>query len=347
MNNHKNLFTILGEWWDARQAERRASTQESIPGRWTRLLPTPGNALFTLLLVLALFWAQTVGALPLPTTRYSQSTSTATIPYQGRLADADGNPLTDTVNMIFRLYGQASGGAPLWEEQWTGSNGVQVSDGLFNVMLGSLDPIPREVITGHNNLFLGITVGTDDEMQPRVQLGSVPFAVQALTVPDGSVTTTKIANGAVTRAKLGTASVDRTKLAPMTGIVWESPPVSFLEKATEWAPGKNQIWDISRYLHEAGVPDDAEIILLGWRPSMLSDVSGFRLLNGDDQEVGTVTLGTALAELTWSPVGMEYGTPVAIPGSTRKLDYYSVGGYWKEPASLDTSRRLLIVYGWK
>jgi len=38
-------------------------------------------------------------------------------------------------------------------------------------------------------------------MTPRVQLGSVPFAVQALTVPDGSVTTAKIADGAVTQVK--------------------------------------------------------------------------------------------------------------------------------------------------
>jgi hypothetical protein len=36
-----------------------------------------------------------------------------------------------------------------------------------------------------------------------VQLGSVPFAVQALTVPDGSVTSAKIADGAVTQTKLG------------------------------------------------------------------------------------------------------------------------------------------------
>jgi hypothetical protein len=40
-------------------------------------------------------------------------------------------------------------------------------------------------------------------MAPRVQLRSVPFAVQALTVPDGSVTTAKIADEAVTQVKLG------------------------------------------------------------------------------------------------------------------------------------------------
>jgi len=167
--------------------------------RW--LLPTPGNVLFTLLVVAGLLWASSAGALPLGAALTS-STSTSTIAYQGRLADADGNPLTDTYNMIFRLYEAASGGVPLWEEQWTGSNGVQVSDGLFNVMLGSLTAIPQSVITGNDTLFLGITVGTDDEMTPRVQLGSVPFAVQALTVPDGSVTTAKIADEAVTQAKL-------------------------------------------------------------------------------------------------------------------------------------------------
>ena len=70
-------------------------------------------------------------------------------------------------------------------------------------MLGSLTTIPSSLVTSHSSLFLGITVGTDDEMSPRVQLGSVPFAVQALTVPDGSVTTAQIADRAVTQAKLG------------------------------------------------------------------------------------------------------------------------------------------------
>ena len=169
--------------------------------RWRRLLPTPGNVLFTLLVVAALFWAQTAGAIPL---QNAASTASGTIAYQGRLADAVGTPLSDRYPMGFRLYASDSPDAlPLWTEEWTGTSSVVVSDGLFNVMLGSLTPISQQIITGNNSLFLGITVGNDDEMSPRIQLGSVPFAVQALTVADGSISTAQIADGSVTQAKLG------------------------------------------------------------------------------------------------------------------------------------------------
>jgi hypothetical protein len=171
------------------------------PVIWRKWLPSRGNVLFTLLVIGLFFWAQNAGAISIGAPM-AAPTSTAGIPYQGRLADKSGAPLTQTVNMIFRLYSVASGGSPLWEEQWTGSNSVQVSDGLFNVMLGSVTPIPPSVITGNSNLFLGITVGTDSEMSPRVQLGSVPFATQALTVPDGSITSGKLADRSITLSKL-------------------------------------------------------------------------------------------------------------------------------------------------
>lgn len=168
---------------------------------WHKWLPSRGNVIFTLLMIGILLWAQKVGAISLGAP-LAAGISTSTIAYQGRLADSGGTPITNTVNMIFRLYAAASGGAPLWEEQWTGANSVQVSDGLFNVMLGSVTPIAPTVMTNNSNLFLGITVGTDSEMSPRVQLGSVPFATQALTVPDGSITNAKIADGVITKAKL-------------------------------------------------------------------------------------------------------------------------------------------------
>jgi len=92
--------------------------------------------------------------------------------------------------MEFRIYDVPTGGTPLWEEYWTGGNSVQVSDGLFNVMLGSIDNTLTSAIAGHNELYLGITVGTDGEMSPRAQLGSVPYAMTShrafvLGAPDG------------------------------------------------------------------------------------------------------------------------------------------------------------------
>ena len=98
----------------------------------------------------------------------------------------------------------------------TGGNSVNVSDGLFNVMLGSLDNTLASAIAGHDELYLGITGGTDSEMSPRVPLGSVPFSFQAqeaLTVSDGSVTTNKIADGAVTLSKVADGSITTNKIA--------------------------------------------------------------------------------------------------------------------------------------
>ncbi len=111
---------------------RLSIPQPEIRFHWRGWLPSRGNVLFTLVMIALLVAAQTAGALPLARSQTAPAaSSTGTIAYQGRLADAAGAPLTGTYNMIFRLYDAATGGTPLWSEPWTGSNGVRVSDGLL------------------------------------------------------------------------------------------------------------------------------------------------------------------------------------------------------------------------
>ena len=66
MDTKKGLITRFGEWLDTRQARRReTAAQPRSPRRLTAWLPTPGNVLFTLVMIALLVAAQTAGALPL------------------------------------------------------------------------------------------------------------------------------------------------------------------------------------------------------------------------------------------------------------------------------------------
>ncbi|RMD85782.1 MAG: hypothetical protein D6813_15790, partial [Calditrichaeota bacterium] len=61
-----------------------------------------------------------------------------TMSYQGVLTDADGNPVADgSVSLTFKLYDVATGGTALWEE----TQQVTTANGLFNVILGSTNPL--------------------------------------------------------------------------------------------------------------------------------------------------------------------------------------------------------------
>ena len=183
MKAKKRLNLSIPLWWPGGPGWRRLA-------RW--LLPSPGNVLFTLLVVVGLLWANNAGALPFRAPTLAGD-STTTISYQGRLADSSGNPInTSGVGMQFRLYNTDIGGSPLWEESHTA---VPVEDGLFHVLLGSTNPIPVSLLANNSTLWLGVTVGSDSEMTPREQIASVPYAMIASTVPDGSITEDKLAPG--------------------------------------------------------------------------------------------------------------------------------------------------------
>ena len=131
------------------------------------------------------------------------------IGYQARLTDLDGIPLTGRYKMAFRLYDVPTRGTPLWEEIWS----ARVSDGLFSLMLGTIKYTLASTIQEHDKLYLGITVGNDIELSPRVELARVAYSMHALTVSDGSLTTDKMADGGLTLSKVADGSVTTEKIA--------------------------------------------------------------------------------------------------------------------------------------
>ena len=109
---------------------------------------------------------------------FSSAQFNPVINYQGKLTDATGVAVTDgTYEIEFNLYTQAVGGVAIWTETLDGADEVQVTNGLFSVMLGSTTPLTT--VDFNQTLYLGVTVEADSEMSPRKVLGAVPAAFEA------------------------------------------------------------------------------------------------------------------------------------------------------------------------
>jgi hypothetical protein len=98
------------------------------------------------------------------------------IPVQGFITDLAGAPAAGPLSIHFRLYDAASGGATVHQERFAE---VPVQAGTFTVYLGDQVPLPLEIFRDHTLLWLGMQVGDDEELTPRVQLGAAPFAAFA------------------------------------------------------------------------------------------------------------------------------------------------------------------------
>ncbi|GEM_PF-1087270 len=101
--------------------------------------------------------------------------------YQGWLTDAEGTPVTGTYSIVFTIYDDPVAGNVKWQES---QSGVVVTDGSFNVMLGSITALTETAFSSQDR-WLGIKVGADPEMTPRTHLVTVPYAHRVSTI-DGS-----------------------------------------------------------------------------------------------------------------------------------------------------------------
>jgi cysteine-rich repeat protein len=90
-----------------------------------------------------------------------------TLTYQGTLADAGGLAISGVRSVTFRLYEQAEGGEALWTENHAETD---VVDGMFNSVLGLRSEFDGGVMAAER-LYLGVQVGDDVEMAPRMRVG--------------------------------------------------------------------------------------------------------------------------------------------------------------------------------
>lgn len=171
------------------------------------------------------------------------------ISYQGQLSDANDQPITGHVGMTFRLFDAPSGGTYLWQERYVTDNEVPVNNGLFNVLLGSINPIPASV-WNEPALYLEIRVG-GETLAPREPVGVVPYALfattanraYALSAPDGDPADAVFVNN---DGKVGIGKpIPQAKLHVDGDIRWTGQLLSFDRRTYELVSGGgHKYWDL-------------------------------------------------------------------------------------------------------
>ena len=101
---------------------------------------------------------------------------TSNLSVQGVLRTAEGTAVENgEYDVVFKIYNQEYGGAPLWEEEIAG---VQVKGGIYSVVLGS-GTTPLDV-PFNEPYFLGVSVEGGIELTPRARLTSSPYALSLI-----------------------------------------------------------------------------------------------------------------------------------------------------------------------
>src|SRR3989344_6848003 len=97
-------------------------------------------------------------------------TAPNTVNIQGKLTNPSGSLLTGTFNFTFRIYDSYTSGSKLYETNVTLSTDAR---GVYDIILKDVN------ITFADQLYLGVKVNNDAEMEPRVNLTSNPSAFRA------------------------------------------------------------------------------------------------------------------------------------------------------------------------
>ena len=98
--------------------------------------------------------------------------------FQGILLNDDGSPVPNSANEItFGIYNDPTASVALWSETQT----VFTFDGLFTAHLGVEDDIDPLIFANNPETYVGVRIGFNPEMTPRIRLSYAPYALHAVT----------------------------------------------------------------------------------------------------------------------------------------------------------------------
>ncbi len=107
--------------------------------------------------------------------------ATKILSFKGKVLTKDGLPVNTPTNVTFGLYTSPTDGnsSLIWRE--TQENIKPDENGSISLIVGSKTPIPNSLSESEIPLFLGVTIGDQDELLPRKPIGSA-FAANTETV---------------------------------------------------------------------------------------------------------------------------------------------------------------------
>ncbi|MDP4220854.1 MAG: hypothetical protein Q8916_05280 [Bacteroidota bacterium] len=95
--------------------------------------------------------------------------------YQAEIRNSDGSHVKDSVHLVtFTLYDAASGGNVLFTQ--TGQEAIR--NGILSAAIGRPNPLPDSLLFT-KPYYLGISIDTYSEIQPRTALNSAPYSLHS------------------------------------------------------------------------------------------------------------------------------------------------------------------------
>jgi len=220
------------------------------------------------------------------------------INYQGVLLGTDSQPVPDgNYNLTFRIYDDTNN--LLWEET---HNQVMVSSGLFSIFLGSVTPF---TLAFNQLYFLGIQVGSDPELQPRIPITSVAYSISAeQTLGANNIFPSEGNVG------IGTLNPDPQHMLHVVGLARFELPTGLISVSTPggW-PG---IIAFTQAGHRRDIVFDDPDLGTGYK-------GGLRISTSTSSSAPSVTNGITITEDGYLGVGTAY------PAAKLDIDFGSTG----------------------